>query len=108
MSNLRRTTNGFSFTCPGCGDTHVVDSGAGRWWWNSSMEKPTVQPSLEIRLGHYASHYKPGDECWCGKDYGFRCYVCHFILTDGVLDFRPDCTHALKNQQVPITAEPAK
>lgn len=72
------------------------------WSWNESVTLPTIQPSLDVRSGHYARHWKPGDECWCGKDYGFTCYQCHSIVTDGWIFFCPDSSHALAGQTVDL------
>lgn len=100
---VRATTNGISFRCPGCNDTHCVPtSGDHAWGWNGSLDHPTITPSISISSGHYASHWKEGDECWCGKDYSFKCYRCHSVITDGKIFFAPDSTHALSGQTVDL------
>jgi len=97
----RRTESGISFRCPGCGDTHCIPTdGKNAWGWNGDLNRPTLTPSILVRSGHYAAHWKPGDACWCGKDYGFECYVCHSFVTDGRIAFLGDCTHALAGQTV--------
>lgn len=89
------------FECPGCGDNHIVPTaGPHKWGFNGDLEKPTFHPSLMVRSGHYAKHWKEGDECWCGKDYPFSCYVCHSQIADGRIQFLPDCTHKLAGQTV--------
>lgn len=100
-----------AFRCPGCGDMHVVPVGAGagpRWGWNGSYERPTFTPSILVRSGHYA----PGHvgECWCtweakSGEKNFGCYVCHSFVTDGSIQFLPDCTHELAGQTVPLRGE---
>lgn len=103
MARARRTADGISFQCPGCGDTHCVRCvGPVKWLWNNSLDRPTIQPSIAVASGHYASGWKPGSECWCGKDYGFTCYRCHSIVTDGRIYFCPDSTHALAGQTVDL------
>lgn len=103
MTRVRRVTNGISFRCPGCGDVHVIQTeGPSAWNWNGSRDRPTLQPSISIASGHYASHWKPGDECWCGKDYDFECYRCHSVVTDGRIMFCTDSTHALAGQTVDL------
>lgn len=103
MQRVRTTTIGISFRCPGCGDAHhVPTSGPTAWSWNGSRESPTITPSIDVKSGHYAPHWKPGDECWCGKNYGFECYRCHSVVTDGKIMFCADSTHALAGQTVDL------
>jgi hypothetical protein len=101
VARVRRSTTGISFRCPGCGDVHVVPTRAptgARWDWNESLDRPTLVPSIAIASGHYASSWRPGDECWCGKDYGHVCYRCHSSVTSGRIFFHTDSTHALAGQ----------
>ncbi len=91
-----------SFQCPGCGDSHTVPVGAGGWQWNGDLERPTLTPSVLVRSGHYTDRWKPGDECWCGKDYGFECYRCHSFVRDGRIEFLSDCSHKLAGQTVDL------
>lgn len=109
MNRARRCLNadgseyGISFACPGCGDEHVVPTtGLSAWGYNGSLERPTLTPSVLVRAGHHAPHWKPGDECWCGKDYAFSCYVCHSFVTEGRIQFCGDSTHALAGQTVDL------
>lgn len=81
---------------------HVVPTGPNGWQWNGSFEQPTLQPSLSIRSGHYASAWKEGDPCWCGTQYEYTCYICHSIVTAGRIQFCPDSTHALSGQTVDL------
>lgn len=94
--------NHVSFTCPGCGDAHTVPVGPNGWGWNGDLNKPTLTPSLLVRSGHYADAWKPGDACWCGKDYGFECYRCHSFVRDGRIEFLGDSTHKLAGQTVDL------
>ncbi len=102
MPKLQRTAHGVSFRCPGCGDVHAVPIHPDGWKWNGSLDAPTLDPSLSVKTGHYASHWRPGDECWCGKNYGFECYRCHSVITGGKIFFCPDSTHALAGQTVDL------
>jgi Family of unknown function (DUF6527) len=98
---VRRTADGISFHCPGCGDTHTIPTeGEKAWSWNGSLDLPTVTPSIDVKCGHYASSWKPGDECWCGKDYDFTCYRCHSTIMRGEITFAPDSSHKLSGQTV--------
>lgn len=98
-ARVRRTADGISFHCPGCGDVHAIPTNPG-WGWNESLDKPTIAPSIDVKCGHFASHWKPGDGCWCGKDYGFSCYRCHSEISNGEIHFAPDSSHAFAGQRM--------
>lgn len=102
MTRVRLTVNGVAFRCPGCNDTHAIPIAPGGWGWNGAVERPTITPSIDVKAGHYASQWREGDACWCGKDYGFSCYRCHSTITDGRITFHPDSTHALSGQTVDL------
>jgi hypothetical protein len=74
--------------CPGCRDHHgvpVVSNVPGRpWWWNGSLEKPTLNPSVLVNLGQ--AH--PGLP------------VCHGWLKDGQIVYCGDCSHEMRGQTV--------
>jgi hypothetical protein len=100
---VRRDANDVSFRCPGCGDVHRVPvSGENAWSFNGDVDRPTLSPSILVRAGHHAPHWKQGDNCWCGKDYGFSCYVCHSFVRDGKIEFCADSTHALAGKTVDL------
>lgn len=99
---VRKTEKGVSFKCPGCGDGHAVPTGEGGWGWNGDLQRPTLTPSLLVRSGHYTDGWKPGDGCWCGKDYGLECYRCHSFVRDGKIQFLGDSTHKLAGQTVDL------
>lgn len=108
-----------AFRCPGCEENHAVrvsgDGEGPRWSYNGNPGKPTFQPSILVRSGHYAKHFDAEkDECWCiynalkraagEPESGFNCEVCHSFVTDGRIQFLGDCTHALAGQTVPLPA----
>lgn len=84
------------FKCPGCDMTdkhppyHRIPVSIGTrlhpgtmderktWEWNGSLEKPTINPSVN----------HPG--------------VCHFFIREGVIEFCSDSDHPLKGQKVPL------
>lgn len=74
------------FYCPGCQFAHAYriagtpDKPRPVWQWNGDLERPTLSPSL-MNEGQL---------------------TCHLFLTDGLLQFLPDCTHKLAGQTVPI------
>jgi hypothetical protein len=113
---------GFSFWCPGCNGNHGVwVKGATVWTFNGNTERPTFQPSLLVRSGHYlyGSEHIPGkvagqDPCWCtwnrdhpGDPAPFKCTVCHTFVTDGMIQFLGDCTHELAGQTVEMPLHPS-
>lgn len=72
--------------CPACQCGHGGWSKAGKpWSWNGDTERPTITPSILI------------DEMR-----GKVRYVCHSVVTAGVIDFLGDCTHALAGQKVAL------
>lgn len=79
----------YCFHCPGCEHSHPVrvksTNPAERycWQWNGSLEAPTFKPSLLV----YESIHYPR---------------CHSFITDGRIQFLPDCGHALAGQTVEI------
>lgn len=102
-----------AFWCQGCRVSHSVSVGQiGTWGWNGDAEKPTFTPSVLVRSGHYASHARPDDSCWCkynaeqvangGQPTSFKCGVCHSFVTDGRIQFLGDCTHELAGQTVDL------
>lgn len=113
---LRQSTTGLTYWCPGCDEAHhLVTVGEKAWSWNGDPFRPAFSPSVLVRSGHYAEHFKPGDSCWCTYNAenpdapsSFSCQVCHAFVgsadgsTPGFIQFLNDCTHALKGQLVPL------
>ncbi len=87
----------FFVYCPACVRAHrfITENGADPrevWHFDGNLEYPTFSPSLQVESGPL----KPG-----GRD-----EICHSYLTCGVWDFRPDSTHAMAGQKVPMIAFP--
>ena len=53
------------------------------WTWNGDFERPTIEGSIKVT----------------GGPEGART-VCHSVVTDGVINFCPDCTHAMRGRAV--------
>lgn len=68
--------------CPGCEVLHPLPLDG--WTFNGNMECPTFTPSF---LQHPA-----------GALHG----RCHYIITDGILNFCDDSDHSLKGTSVPL------
>lgn len=81
--------------CPGCNEMHVLPWKRGGWTFNGDVERPTFTPSFLHRWKSYDDG-KPTPK------------ICHYILTDGVLNFCSDCTHALAGKSVPLPELPAE
>lgn len=95
MARVRRLSNeagnhvGMHFFCPGCKRGHLVCvqtniPGYVAWNWNGSMDRPSFSPSLLVT--------------WPGET-----RRCHSFITDGRIQFLPDCTHELAGQTVDLT-----
>ena len=88
---------GYSFECPGCGSQHVYYTVEFNtppnptWTFNGNLEKPTFSPSLLVR-------YEYGDPP--------KKHQCHLVMTDGMIKYFNDCTHALSGQTVPVPPHP--
>lgn len=101
-----RTLEGgkLAFWCQGCKCSHAVDE---RWQFNGNFDKPTLHPSILIDTGHYRSGHT-GD-CWCTYNEAhpdnpspFKCGRCHTFVTDGNIQFLPDCTHHLAGKTIAL------
>ena len=96
-----------SFWCPGCNEAHPLNSKTGTW--NGDFVRPTFTPSVLYTAGHFAPHWKEGDNCWCtywrenpDDPPAFTCMRCHSFVTDGRIQFLSDCTHSLVGQTVEL------
>lgn len=103
-SVLRRQTGGYGHWCPGCNEMHYMPDS---WTFNGNLERPTFSPSFK----HSGIQRVFVDGQWNGewkRDAAGNTipYICHYILTDGILNFCGDCTHALVGQSVPLPALP--
>ena len=87
ISRIERKSNEeaeFTFFCPGCkcGHWFKTDKPEPTWKWNGDFDKPTITPSLRVRLGNSR--------------------LCHSFVTDGKIRFLNDCTHDMKGQTVEL------
>ena len=76
--------------CPGCDEMHHLPPG---WTFNGDLVKPTYSPSFrhEMDFVDRTPHR-----------------ICHYILTDGVLNFCGDCTHSFAGKSVPLPPIPQR
>lgn len=74
--------------CPGCDQLHRINVNAPNpvtgaiWHWNHNADRPTFSPSVHI----------------VGR--------CHYFLSDGELQYLPDCSHELAGQTVALPELP--
>ena len=84
--------------CAGCQEVHAIacdeprHNGA-RWKFSGAFDKPTVEPSVHIKVGPAPSSGKT--------------YVCHYFLRDGMLQYLTDSTHGLGGQTLPLVPIPS-
>lgn len=110
---------GFEFWCQGREEYHLVNTmnepGHPVWGFNGDFDKPTFTPSVLVRSGHYteSSAAKRG-ECWCNfnerfpdqAQTRFKCQQCHSFVTDGMIQYLGDSSHALAGQTVVLIRGP--
>lgn len=102
---LRRAEGGYSHWCPACGEMHMIPD---RWTFNGNVNCPSFSPSVKI-TGKKAIVDAKGEwtgEWALGPDGKALDDCCHYVLTDGVLNFCTDCLHELKGQSVPLPELP--
>lgn len=110
MPRIKQTgENRFEFTCPGCGENHAINGG---WTMTGGDERPTLNPSVLVRSGHFVTGRADDASCWCTynaeqREKGepeapFQCSVCHSWIRDGQIQFLDDSTHALAGQTVDL------
>lgn len=71
----------YIYRCPACECDHYVRVNGPHpvWTWNSSMEKPTLQPSVRVSS---------------------RDKVCHYMMKEGRFEYCTDSTHKMAGQTI--------
>lgn len=103
-SKLRRVSGGYAHWCPGCEEVHRLPDS---WKFDGNLENPTFAPSFK----HEGLEIVKVNGVWTGewvRDPGGSTvpFICHYILTAGVLNYCGDCTHGLKGQSIPLPELP--
>jgi hypothetical protein len=81
----------YIFDCPGCKCSHEVyvrphiSPNGASWDFNGNTEKPTFKPSILSKVS---------------RPDGTKTMVCHSFVTDGKIQYLPDCTHELTGQTI--------
>lgn len=96
MSTVQETDTGYAIKCPECNwhefPKHRLSNGAS-WTFNGDYQKPTFSPSMNECIN-------PTDSPDHRPDVPTK--RCHFIVTDGVINFCGDCTHAFAGKSMPL------
>lgn len=102
--SLRRLSDAYAHFCPGCEAMHRLPDS---WQFNGDVNNPTFTPSFKhsgmktvIVDGEWTGEWERDAQ---GKPIP---YVCHYILTNGILNFCNDCTHSLSGKSVPLALLP--
>jgi hypothetical protein len=99
-SKLRRGEGCYFHWCPACQELHPLPDS---WQFNGNLESPTFTPSFK----HSGFQRVFVNGAWTGewvRDINGNTipFVCHYVLTAGVLNFCGDCTHELAGKSVPM------
>jgi hypothetical protein len=103
---------GWCHYCPGCRQTHCFNveqptrsypefgyAGGLKWSFNGNEERPSFSPSMHIQAGGW----KRPD----GSEVPKRT-LCHYVLTDGMINFCADSAHELTGKTVPLPDYPER
>lgn len=88
---MRRVRGGYSHWCPACEQMHILPDG---WAFNGNVDRPTFHPSFKhgglrkiIERGTWTGGWHRGDD---GR---LLDGTCHYIITDGTIQFCRDSWH---------------
>ena len=91
---------GYSYWCQGCESHHTVRTqssvGGSVWGFNDNLERPTFNPSVLVRYEAVPNADPVQFPEWLNER------ICHTFITDGMVQFLSDCTHALAGQTLPL------
>jgi hypothetical protein len=98
------------FWCKGCNCYHGVPIDKTKplyWDFNGDYDKPTLNPSILVKSGHYLDNHQ--GSCWCtynaehpDDEASFKCLLCHSFIRDGKIQYLSDCSHELAGQTVEL------
>lgn len=104
---------GWMFFCPACKNGHAIQTatengiypGGSIWTFNGDQEKPTICASVLVTGNRWVPMVTTENmDEWrrAPWDQHEEKTVCHSFVGSGSIKFLSDCTHALKNQTVPL------
>jgi hypothetical protein len=104
------THKGLTFYCPACKQAHGIRTeGTDIWGWNGDVERPTFTPSVLVSAMYGDPPVTPENLAeWKRAPWPQTkvARICHSFVTDGMIQFLGDCTHALAGQTVPLADFP--
>ncbi len=97
---LRKTVTGHAHWCPACEQVHILPDS---WKFNGDVDKPTFSPSFKHTFVRWSGGSTPN-----GIGMGQReQIVCHYIVTDGKIQFCADSWHKRSDiVQMPLLPPP--
>lgn len=100
---LRRASGGWAHWCPACEHMHRLPDS---WTFNGDLERPTFAPSFR----HGGKRIVAENGVWTGEwhrgaDGKPLDGTCHYIITDGKIQFCPDSWHG-RSDTVPMPIIP--
>jgi hypothetical protein len=101
---LHREQGRYQHWCPACEEMHHLPDS---WSFNGNVDKPTFTPSFLNRglRRTFVNGQWVGD--WIRDSDGNPIpFICHYILTDGTLNYCGDCTHAMAGKSMPLPELP--
>lgn len=102
---LRRAVDGYIHWCVACKEAHRLPDG---WTFNGDLETPTFSPSFRhsgIKIETDENGRWTGEWILDAKGEPIP-FVCHYILTNGIVNYCSDCTHDHAGKSVPIAELP--
>lgn len=84
---LRRAEGRYFHWCPACEEMHPLPDS---WTFNGDLCKPTFSPSFKHTLVRWTGGIDPVTHLGRGDR---QQVVCHYIITDGKIQFCPDSWH---------------
>lgn len=92
----------YVFFCPACKRGHRFRTkGNPKWKFNGDMEKPTITPSVLVHSIKPTTD-EEDKRILAGEKIEPIPVTCHSFITDGMIAFCGDSTHALAGKTVPL------
>lgn len=94
----------YFFKCP-AGHIHYINTKVpnhmnAQWNFNGNIDKPTFTPSIDEKSGYHVAECSEEDRKYYQEEN--LGYKCHFVITDGYIQFCGDCSHDLKNTTIEL------
>lgn len=107
---LRSTTEGYLHWCPACNQAHHIwtlsrHKNGAIWSFNGNPHVPSFSPSVNIS-GKQPVTDEQAERILGGEKIELPPYRCHYFITEGVIRYCSDCTHAMSGQSVPLPEWP--